>query len=470
MTRAGARPRLLGAALLAALAAGASGGELRWTAQERAAILSHGPWPPPAAVDPGNRASGRREAIAFGARLFFDRRLAVDGTLACSSCHDPQAGWAERRPRALGRDELSRNTKSVLDARFNRWFGWSGATDSLWAASLRPLLDPREMGSAERHVAQLVCSAPDLSCGYRLAFGRPPPADDERVFVDIGKALAAYQETLVTGRTPFDAYRDAIARGDREAASRYPIAAQRGLRLFVGEAGCNLCHLGPGFTNREFDKVGIPVRGADGTFDWGRYEGIKALQASRFNLLSRHNDDPTRANSISTRHVALEVEAYGAFAVPTLRNVASTGPYMHDGSISTLRDVVRHYSEIDDVKLHVAAAHPHAEPGETLPPRPAISPLRTLMLAPRQIDDLVAFLETLTPERATPARIPPLAVECVPAAGGGPSGQRPDAPPQDAHRRRTGASPRVVRVPWRAGRRPRSWGRAIVDDHDGERA
>lgn len=470
MTRAGRRTRLLGAALLAALAAGASGGELPWTAQERAAILSHGPWPPPAAPDAGNRVSGRREAIAFGARLFFDRRLAVDGTHACSSCHDPEAGWAERRPRALGRDELPRNTKSVLDARFNRWFGWGGATDSLWAASLRPLLDPREMGSAERHVAQLVRTQLDLSCGYRRAFGREPPTDDERLFVDIGKALAAYQETLVTGRTPFDAYRDAIARGDREAASRYPVAARRGLRLFVGEAGCATCHLGPGFTNREFDKVGIPVRGANGIFDWGRYEGIKALQASRFNLLSRHNDDPTRANSISTRHVALAAEAYGAFAVPTLRNVAATAPYMHDGSMPTLRDVVRHYSEIDDVKLHVAAAHPHAEPGEALPPRPATSPLRTLMLTPRQIDDLVAFLHTLTPERATPARIPALAAECVSAAAGSTSGPQPDAPSPEARPRRRGASPRGVRVPWRARRRSRSAARTMVDDHDLERA
>ena len=106
-------------------------------------------------------------------------------------------GWRwRRRGRALavGLEETDRNTKSILNARFNRWFGWSGASDSLWAASIRPLFDPREMGNAERHVAALVRAAPDLACGYRSAFGHAPPDDDETLIVDIGKALAAFQE------------------------------------------------------------------------------------------------------------------------------------------------------------------------------------------------------------------------------------------------------------------------------------
>jgi cytochrome c peroxidase len=97
--------------------------------------------------------------------------------------------------------------------------------------------------------------------------------------------------------------------------------------------------------------------------------------------------------------VSLNVEAYGAFKVPGLRNVALTAPYMHDGSLAALRDVVRHYSEIDAVKLHIAASHPHAEPGEELPPRPVESVLRTLNLDDRETADLVAFLESLTARR-----------------------------------------------------------------------
>jgi cytochrome c peroxidase len=387
-------------------------GVLAFSRDEIAAIRLHGPWPPAPVRDASNRVSGSRRAAEFGAQMFFDARLSTSGIISCASCHIPEFGWSDRRALAVGLEETLRNTKSVLNSRFNRWFGWSGASDSLWAASIRPLLDSREMGGAERHMTALVRAQPDLACGYRSAFGRPPPADDETLFADIGKALAAYQETLVTGRTPFDDFRDALARGDHRAAARYPLAAQRGLRLFVGAARCNTCHFGPLFTNGEFDKVGIPVRGAGGRFDWGRYDGIKTLRASRFNLLSRHSDDRSRAGAISTQHVALNLEAYGAFKVPGLRNVALTAPYMHNGSLASLRDVVRHYSEIDAVKLHIAAQHPHAEPGEPLPPSPAESVLRTLNLSPAQIADVVVFLETLTEKRPLSQRPAPRAAVC----------------------------------------------------------
>jgi cytochrome c peroxidase len=394
---------MLGAALLLPVVAwpatSAKNALLPFTRDEVANILRHGPWPVRPQPDPSSRVSGNATAAAFGAQLFFDARLSVNGQVSCASCHVPGYGWSDQRARAVGLSETRRNTPSVLNSAFNRWFGWSGASDSLWAASLRPLLDPLEMGNAERHAANVVRSDPQLACGYRQVFGRVPGGEDERLFVEIGKALAAFQETLITGRTPFDDFRDALARNDKVAAARYPLAAQRGLRIFVGKGSCNVCHLGPNFSNGEFDKVGIPVRGADGIFDWGRYDGIKAVLASRFNQRSRHNDDPVRAEGTSTRQVALIAEAYGAFKVPGLRNVALSAPYMHNGSLATLRDVVRHYSEIDAVKLHIAASHPHVEIGEELPPRPAESVLRTLNLKEGEIADLVAFLESLTERR-----------------------------------------------------------------------
>jgi cytochrome c peroxidase len=370
-----------------------------FTRDEIAGILRHGPWPPPRVRDSSNHVSGNAQAVAFGERLFFDARLSINGKLACATCHVPASGWADRRAMAAGLGQTLRNTLSVINAGFNRWFGWSGASDSLWAASLRPLLDRGEMGSAERHVAALIRRTPELACDYRSTFGRDPEADDESVFVNVGKALAAYQETLVSARTPFDDFRDALARNDRATAARYPLAAQRGARLFTGKGGCNTCHVGPHFTNGEFDKVGIPVRHADGNHDWGRYDGVKTVLASRFNLQSRYNDNPARAQAISTRHVALTVETYGAFKVPGLRNISLTAPYMHDGSLANLLDVVRHYSEIDEVKLHIAASHPHAELGEELPSRPAQVVPRTLNLTEQEMNDLVAFLETLTEPR-----------------------------------------------------------------------
>ncbi|MCU0937547.1 MAG: hypothetical protein MUF08_00295 [Burkholderiaceae bacterium] len=386
------------ATALAALPASASSERLpvAFTAAERAAIISHGPWPPPLRHDPGNRLSGQPAAVAFGARLFDDPRLSASGRIACSDCHVPALSFADGRRVAAGQQPGQRHTPSLVNARFSRWQGWAGDSDSLWAASIRPLLDATEMGAAERLVAMRVRAEPDLACGYRAATGRDPGADDEVVIADLGKALAAFQETLVSPRTPFDDFRDALKRGDRRAAARYPAAAQRGARLFVGEAGCALCHRGPLFTHGEFDHAGIRVRGADGRVDWGRYSGVKALRASRYNLLSRHNDDPTRGNALGTRHVAPDVASYGAFRVPGLRNVADTPPYMHDGSLPTLEAVVRHYSLIDEIQLHIAAAHAHAEPGEPLPPRPTASALRTLNLSDAQVGDLVAFLGTLS--------------------------------------------------------------------------
>ena len=127
--------------------------------------------------------------------------------------------------------------------------------------------------------------------------------------------------------------------------------------------------------------------------DWGRYEGIKRLRASRFNLLGAYNDDPARAPGTSTRHVALIPQAFEQFKVPTLRNVALTAPYMHNGHLATLADVVRHYSEIDVTLLHVAHVYidslvPEAVPTDTL--------LKPLKLTPQEISDVVAFLATLT--------------------------------------------------------------------------
>jgi cytochrome c peroxidase len=261
-----------------------------------------------------------------------------------------------------------------------RWYGWDGAGDSLWAQSLRPMFDPREMGGDIARIAATVRDNADLASGYRRAFGAPPPADDEAAAVDVAKALAAFQETLETGRTPFDDFRDALARGDRAAAARYPLAAQRGLAIFIGRGRCDACHVGARFSNGEFHDIGIPHFIGPGRVDAGRFEGIRRLKANRFNLLGPFNDDPTRATAISTRHVASEHRNFGEFKVPSLRNVARTAPYMHNGSLATLADVVRHYSEINEDRLHAD--------GERI-----LVPLR---LTATQSADLIAFLESLS--------------------------------------------------------------------------
>ena len=182
-----------------------------------------------------------------------------------------------------------------------------------------------------------------------------PTRDDEKLLVDAAKALAAFQATLVSPRTPFDAFRDALVAGDREASARYPLAAQRGLKIFI-EANCAACHFGPRFTNGEFGDVGIPFFTRPGEVDSGRLDGLGKLANSTFNLLGRHNDDASGASALRTRHVQRLHSNFGEFRVPSLRQSGS-GPFMHNGHLATLEDVVKHYSEVNPDRLH-SDAHP----------------------------------------------------------------------------------------------------------------
>jgi len=374
---------LAGAGLLAGAAATAQP-VLDFEPAEVRRIGQHGPWPPPAVRDPSNRVSSDPRAAALGQRLFFEPRLSATGAIACATCHVPERAWADGRPRGAGLAPLDRNTPSLLDAALHRWFAWDGRSDSLWSQGLRAILDPREMGASDRHVAAVVGADPTLRCLYERVYGPRDGAGAEVVLVNVGKALAAFLETLRSGRTPFDDFRDALLGGDRGAAARYPLAAQRGLRTFVGPGRCSVCHVGPHFTNGEFHDVGIPFLVAPGRVDGGRHEGIRRLRADRFNLLGPYNDDVTGAAATKTRHVEPQHANFGQFKTPSLRNVARTAPYMHDGRLATVHDVVRHYSQLDMERIHTH--------GEQL--------LRPLRLTEAEIDELVAFLETLTDPRA----------------------------------------------------------------------
>jgi cytochrome c peroxidase len=363
-------------------------------------VLSFGPWPPAPTVDPGNRVSGNPAAIELGRLLFFDARLSRVGYIACVTCHQPDRAWGDGKARAHGLADVDRNTPMLANLRLPRWFGWSGASDSLWMASLRPILDSRELDSTPAHVRHVYVRDPDLACWYRRAFGRTaddPRDNDTTVLVNSGKALAAFQETLVTGRTPFDDYRDALARGDRLAAAKYPDSAARGLMIFIGRGNCVLCHSGPNFSNAEFHSTGIGHFTARGRADGGRFEGIEAVTTNAFNLLSKFNDDALRANATHTRNVVLAPRNWGEFRTPSLRNVAVTAPYMHNGGLATLRDVLQHYSELDEERLHAD--------GEKL--------LRALKLSDAETEDLLAFLNTLTDKHGADRPRPvPLYVDC----------------------------------------------------------
>ena len=351
-----------------------------FTSQEREAIMSHGPWPPDIPPDPSNRVSGKAEAIAFGRLLFFDTRLSESGDRSCASCHDPARAFADAKPRSVGIAPVDRNSIALANLRLNRWFGWDGKSDSLWAQSIHPILDRRELGATAELIAGRVADSADLRAAYGSVFGtRPAGARPETLLVDLAKALAAYQETLTTPSTAFDRFRDALETDDWAAIAAYPEAAKRGLRLFLGRGNCALCHSGPNFTNGEFHDVGIRHFAAPGRVDPGRHGGIAAMKASPFNLLGPYSDDAARSTAAPTRFVEPLHRNWGEFRVPSLRNVGATAPYMHDGSLPDLAAVARHYSDIPEERLHAD--------GERL-----LVPLR---LSADEIADLLAFLRSL---------------------------------------------------------------------------
>ena len=352
-----------------------------FTAEERTAILSHGPWPQPTPPDPGNRVSGVPAAIALGRQLFFDTRLSHDETRSCGTCHDPAKSFADGRDRSQGHERLDRNAIALANLRLNRWYGWSGAADSLWAQSLRPILDAKEFAISAPMLRDRLASDVEFARSYRELFSAEL-ADDppEHMLVRLAKALSAFQETIVTRRTSFDDFRDALERNDAAGMARYPLPAQRGLKIFVGKGRCTVCHFGPNFMNGEFDDVGVPYFAEPGRVDSGRHGGIAALRDTPFNLLGPYNDG---ADATHTRHVETQHRNWGEFRVPSLRNVARTAPYMHNGSLATLSDVVRHYSEVDSERLH-------GDDGTRI--------IRALRLTQEERADLVGFLQSLSSE------------------------------------------------------------------------
>ena len=372
---------LLTVGLLAIGPAAASADDaVQFDADEIARIIVFGPWPLPIERDPTNRVSGMPTAIDFGRRLFFEPRFSPSGYISCVACHQPDRSFTDALPRARGLAPVDRNAPALHNLRLQRSFGWGGSSDSLWMASLRPILDEREIGGSAAKVARVIRTGDGVACRYRATFGMDPARDaDETVLVNVGKALAAYEETLRTGRTAFDEFRDSVARGER-GAQGYPLAAQRGLKIFVGRGNCLTCHSGPNFTDGKFRATGVPSFVGQRAPDTGRDAGIRALRASRFNLLGRYNDDPARTRAIATRQTQLDPGDLGKWRTPSLRNVAVTAPYLHNGGAASLREVVGRYATLGEDQVHAN--------GERS--------LRRVDLSDRDVDDLVAFLETLT--------------------------------------------------------------------------
>jgi len=275
--------------------------------------------------------------VELGKRLFFDPRLSGDGKLACISCHVPGLGWADGRAKGSGFQgkELSRNVPSILNSAYYSGFFHDGRAASLEEQALGPLFNPDEMNATASQVVATLSGIPEYRKRFQDAFGTEPSIEG------VGKALAAFERTLVSKNSAFDRW----VQGEDDALSPQ---AKRGLELFTGKADCTACHKGPNFSDDKFHNIGIP---GSGTTDKGRFD------------------------------VTGDPDDLGAFKTPTLRNVALTAPYMHDGSIKTLREAVAHYEEVD-------LDFPNLDPL-----------IDHWGLTEDEIDDIVVFLESLTGEQ-----------------------------------------------------------------------
>jgi cytochrome c peroxidase len=409
-----------GCAVLAAATAGLAPGAVLaatrgepWSAAERATLasmtLARLPAPP---ADASNAVEAHPDAIALGRRLFSDTRLSANGQVACATCHDPQRHFQDGRPLGQGVGTGARRTMPIAGAAHSPWLFWDGRKDSLWSQALGPLEDAAEHGATRAQLARLLQThyraeyeglfgpfpslegvpaqaGPQGSPAQRAAWQRLPAAQREvvdRVFANLGKAIAAYERTITPGESRFDRYVNAVLKGDAEGQPALTPQEIRGLRLFIGKAQCSTCHNGPLLTDQHFHNTGVPPRDASRP-DRGRSATVAAVQGDPFNCLGPHSDAPAAACQELRFIAADDPGLEGAFKTPGLRNVAERSPYMHAGQIPTLEAVVAHYVRSPAAAVgHSELAHGgrgHAE-------RP---PIR---LTDEEARELVAFLRTLS--------------------------------------------------------------------------
>ncbi|MDA9009553.1 c-type cytochrome [Alphaproteobacteria bacterium] len=333
-----------------------------------------GPWPQSFTKDGSNRFSGKEVAVAFGKMLFETSDLSLNRDQSCSFCHQAEKNFTDGLAKGEGIEEVDRNTISLFDVRLRHWYGWSGQSDTLWGASIRPLLDPREMGMTPELVKERVVTNEAFLLAYQTMVGKAASVEDPAaVLVNIGKALAAFQEGLNSKSTAFDRFRSALVEDAQSAVDAYPKNAKRGLRLYLGKANCIRCHDGPNFGLDEFHNIGLPP--TDAPLDYGRENGLVVLAANPWVRSGSHSDLSLAGPDRISRH-----ETTRAFRVPSLRGLTKTAPYMHDGRFETLLEAVSHYSDFDEEDL--------PKTGEKI--------LEPLGLTHRQLDQLVAFLMTLS--------------------------------------------------------------------------
>lgn len=282
------------------------------------------------------------EKIALGKQLYFDGRLSADNKVSCASCHDPAKGYSNGDQFATGVEgkKGGRNSPTVINSAYQTFQFWDGRAKSLEEQALGPIQNPIEMNLTLDAVVAKLNAIEGYKKQFQQVFGTDVTSDG------IAKAIAAYERTVLCGDAPYDRFKA----GDKGALTE---PAQRGMKLFFGKANCSACHSGPNFTDNAFHNIGVP----------GNDAGREAISKS--------------------------VGDKGAFKTPTLRDLTKSGPYMHDGSMKTLEEVMAHYNK---------GGTPNDQLDEEI---------YALKLTPEQLADLVTFLKEGLTSNSYPAHTAP---------------------------------------------------------------
>jgi cytochrome c peroxidase len=375
----------------------------RWSEEEVETLRSLSlaelePLPP----DPTNRVADDPRAVQLGQRLFFDARLSSNGKVSCATCHVPDRDFQDGTPLGKGVGTTGRRSMPVAGTAYSPFLFWDGRKDSQWAQALGPLESAVEHGGSRAQYAHVIAgqyrddyerlfgALPDLSAIPHAAGPVADPAsraawdamtDEQRVavtqvYVNIGKAIAAYERRIQYGPSRFDRYVDALAANGQPPADVLTRDEVAGLRLFIGKANCTQCHNGPFLTNNEFHNTGVPAA-TTVKVDHGRTAGAKDVLADEFNCRSRWSDAASAQCSELEFLISEGETLERAFKVPSLRNVAERAPYMDAGQFASLEEVVTHYNHAP------AAPSGHSE-------------IKPLQLNPRELRQLVAFLRALS--------------------------------------------------------------------------
>lgn len=315
------------------------------------------------------------ELIALGEKLFKDKRLSVDDTVACETCHDQTKGFTDHRADSATSAGVNgkrgqRNAPTVLNALFQATQFWDGRSATLEDQAKLPILNPVEMGQKDpADVVAKVIKIPEYAQAFHAIYGNTGTYDE------IASAIAAFERTQYSGNSPFDRF----LAGNQQAISEQ---AKRGWELFQGKARCSACHafntVSPLFSDQKFHNIGIAAH----------KQNFAELARKALAVLKTGDERQLDELALQTNYselgrflVTKNQGDIGAFKSETLRNIGVTAPYMHDGSLVSLWDVMDHYNK-------GGVPNPFLDGG-----------MQRLGLSEAEIDDMVAFLFTLTDDR-----------------------------------------------------------------------